>query len=99
MPPAADPVTDDDGGPPQGWRRIETLGVAEVVMTILKARKAMPLATAASVSRERHGDGFHVQVSLMSDPSAVAVIADFIAGRLDEDLIGAFGGKDVIILE
>jgi len=89
-----------DGEPPDGWLRMETLGVAEVVMTIFRARKSMPLATAATVSRERHGDAFHVQVSLMDDgASDAAVIADFIAGRLGEDLTDAFGGRDVIVLK
>ncbi len=93
---------------------METLGVAEVVMTILEARKAMPSATAATVSRQRHGDSFHIRVSLMNDPLSpsngdrpggneaevtTAVIADFITGQLGKDLTDAFGGKDVIILK
>lgn len=104
MPPATDPAVDGreppDGEPPQGWVRTETLGVAEVVMTIFKARKAMPLATAATVSRERHGDAFHIRVSLMNDgASDAAVIADFITGRLGNDLTDAFAGRDVIVLK
>jgi len=99
MPPATDPAI-GDGQAPQGWQHIETLGVAEVVMTILKARKAMPSATAAAVTREPHGDVFHVRVSLMNDSSSpVAVIADFITGQLGKDLTDAFGDKDVIILK
>jgi hypothetical protein len=47
------------------WQQVQTLGVADVVMTILRARKTMPLATAAAVSRERHGGGFRVRVSLI----------------------------------
>jgi hypothetical protein len=91
---------------------METLGVAEVVMTILKARKAMPAATAATVSRERHSDSVHVRVSLSDDGAAdgiadgadgaemtVTVIADFVAGRLGQDLTDAFDGKDVIVLK
>ncbi|HEX6522404.1 MAG TPA: hypothetical protein VF070_20710 [Streptosporangiaceae bacterium] len=69
-------------------------------MTIFKARKAMPLATAATVSRERHGDAFHIRVSLMNDgASDAAVIADFITGRLGNDLTDAFAGRDVIVLK
>ena len=70
-------------------------------MTILQARKAMPSATAATVARESHGDAVHVQVSLMDEPSQddPTVIADFITGRLGQDLTDAFGGKDVIILK
>jgi hypothetical protein len=68
----------------------------------------MPLATAAAVSRKRHGEAFHVQVRLMNDPPGPdgtgtggpgEVIANFITHRLDSDLAGAFGGNDVIILK
>jgi hypothetical protein len=113
MPLSTDPAI-GDGQPPAGWERTETLGVSEVVLAILKARKVMPTATAATVSRQMHGDAFHVRVSLMNDPlqnpegsppgegetgGHVAVIADFIARQLGQDLIDAFGGKDVIILK
>ena len=97
-------------GPLPDWQQVQTLSVADVVMTILKARKAMPSATAATVSRTRHGDGYRVLVSLLegSQPAdertalpgrideAVAV---FVARELGKDLTDAFGGKDVIILQ
>jgi hypothetical protein len=100
MPPAAVPTT-GDGQLPDGWQRAETLGVAEVVMTILKARKAIPAATAATVSRERRGDAFHVRVSLTEETgdATARVIADFVAGQLGQDLTDAFDGKDVIVLK
>jgi hypothetical protein len=100
MPPAADPPI-GDGRAPQGWQQVETLGVTEVVMSILNARNAMPSATAATVSRERHGDAVHVRVSLTDDPGQddPMVIADFIAGRLGQDLSDAFAGNDVFVLE
>lgn len=79
-------------------------------MTILKARKAMPSATAAAVSRTKHGDGYRVLVSLLegSGPSPDAADPDggidgtaviFIARELGQDLADAFGGKDVFILQ
>ncbi|HEX3516846.1 MAG TPA: hypothetical protein VHT26_22875 [Trebonia sp.] len=46
-------------------QQVQTLRVADVVMTILKARKAMPSATAAAVSRARHDGGYRVLVSLL----------------------------------
>jgi hypothetical protein len=103
-----------DGQSPAGWERVESLGVAEIVMTILRARKTMPSATAATVSRERHGDAFHVRVRLLKDspsppdvnprdPGGTGgdgeVIADFIASQLGKDLADAFGNHDVIILK
>jgi hypothetical protein len=97
-----------DGAPPD-WQQVQTLRVADVVMTILKARKAMPSATAAAVFRTKHGDGYRVLVSLLEgSPSADAADVDggingaaaiFIARELGKDLADAFGGKDVFILQ
>jgi hypothetical protein len=102
-------------GPPSGdgalpdWQQVQTLRVADVVMTILKARKAMPSATAAAVSRTKHGDGYRVLVSLLevSPPADAAGLDDgidgaaaiFIARELGQDLADAFDGKDVFILQ
>jgi hypothetical protein len=97
-----------DGALPD-WQQVQTLGVADVVMTILKARKAMPSATAAAVSRTKHGDGYRVLVSLLeAGPSVDAAdlvdgidgaAAIFIARELGQDLADAFDGKDVFILQ
>jgi len=102
----------DGGQPAADWRRVETLGVAQIVVLILEARKTMPWATAATVSRERHDDAFRVRVSLLNGappadqadladqaPAVSTVIADFTVGRLDSDLTDAFGDKDVITLK
>lgn len=105
---SADSSTGD--APSPYWQQVQTLGVAEVVMTILEARKTMPSATAAAVSYERHGGGFRVRVRLMdgTPPSDVSpqdpgdtkgVIAIFVARHLGKDLTDAFGDKDVIILK
>ena len=98
-----------DGALPD-WQQVQTLRVADVVMTILKARKAMPSATAAAVSRAKHGEGYRVLVSLLesSGPSADAAeieadvdgaAAVFVARELGQDLADAFGDKDVFILQ
>jgi hypothetical protein len=92
----------DGNHPSPAWQRVETLGVAQIVVLILEARKTMPWATAATVSRERHDDAFRVRVSLLKGAPQAAVgrvIADFTVGRLDEDLTDAFGDKDVITLK
>ena len=109
MPPDPDPLT--PGGQPRSvWQQVQTLGVAEIALTILNARKTMPGATAAAVSREKHGGGFRVRVSLLGDapatddgnpqdrPSAEEEIAIFVARQLGKDLADAFAGRDVIIL-
>ena len=95
------------------WQQVQTLGVTEVVMAILEARKAMPAATAAAVSREKHGNGFRVRVSLLEgadipdastegpeDPHGIeGAVAVFLARELGKDLADAFGTKDMIILK
>lgn len=97
-----------DGATPD-WQQVQTLRVADIVMTILKARRAMPSATAAAVSRTKHGGGYRVLVSLLEgSPSADAADLDggidgaaaiFIARELGKDLADAFGGKDMFILQ
>jgi len=95
-----------DGGAPPGGQSVETLGIADVVMTILQARKTMPWATAAAVSRESRADVIHVRVSLLESdgrpedqPGRSDVVAAFTARQLGADLAAAFGSKDVIILK
>jgi hypothetical protein len=110
MPPVAGPWSGDGASPE--CQEVQTLRVADVVMTILKARKAMPAATAAAVSRTRDGDGYRVLVSLLegspsADPAAPQDPRDgadttagvFVARELGKDLADAFGDKDVFILQ
>jgi hypothetical protein len=106
MPLSAGPSTGDGASP--DWQQVQTLRVADVVMTILKARKAMPEATAAAVSRMRHGTGYRVLVRLLENsPAADAAdsagtdgaAAIFVARELGKDLDDAFGDKDVFILQ
>lgn len=108
MSPSTDPQV--SGGPPSDWQHVQTLGVSEVVMTILEARKTMPSATAAAVTREKHGGGFRVRVSLLEDsPSpdgnpqdpagTEGLAAIFVTRQLGQDLTDAFGDKDMIILK
>jgi hypothetical protein len=108
---APDPDPGIDGGEFLGWRQVETLGVADVVMSILEARKEMPWASAAAVSRQHRDNAIYVQVSLFESASAspgtrsthqdgrIQLIAGFAARQLGEELVTAFGDKDVIILK
>jgi hypothetical protein len=94
-------------GSPSGPLPAESLGVAEVVMTILEARKTRPRATAASISREQRHDLLHVCVTLLESPPVSSagqpgmgeLVAEFTVRQLSEDLAAAFGQKDVIILK
>jgi len=105
MPPSTDPPT--TGGAPSDGQHVQILGVADIVMTILEARKAMPSATAAAVTREKDDGGIRVRVSLLEDtPSpdgnlagSEGLAAIFVTRQLGQDLTDAFGDKDVIILK
>jgi hypothetical protein len=106
--PLSTPAASGDGASPD-WQQVQTLRVADVVMTILKARKTMPSATAATVSRTRHGGGYRVLVSLLEgtqsadatdlDDGIDGAAAIFVARELGKDLVDAFGDKDVFILQ
>jgi hypothetical protein len=85
-----------DGAPPD-WQQVQTLRVADVVMTILKARKAMPSATAATVSRTKHGDGYRVLVSLL-DGSPSAVAAELEGAEAADDAAGGIDGAAAIFI-
>lgn len=65
-----DPVADDRSSS-LAWQRVDSLEVTQIVLAILEARKTMPWATAATVSRKRHGDAVRVCVTMLKDsPSA-----------------------------
>jgi hypothetical protein len=90
---------------PTNWQQVQTLGVTEVVTAILRARKTLPSATSAAVSRESHGTGFRVHVHLLdgTEPpedhyTPEGAVAIFLARELGTDLAEAFGGSDVIVL-
>ena len=86
-------------------------GIADIVMTILEARKTTPGATAAAVSRESRGEVIrrtrdvswtarrHRPAGGLTIEAHGDVIAAFTARRLGEDLAAAFGQRDVIILK
>ncbi len=102
-----DPGRGCAGGEPPAWRQVDTLGVADVVVTILEARKSKPWASAAAVWRERRDGTVYVRVILLESASPPSpghgegrseVVGEFAAGRLNEDLVTAFGARDVIIL-
>lgn len=106
MPPSTGPQSGDGALP--DWQQVQTLQVADVVMAILKARRDMPTATAAAVSRTRHGDGYRVLVNLTeeglpadAEPAGAVdgAAAVFVTRELGKDLAEAFGGKDVFILQ
>jgi hypothetical protein len=98
MPPGTDPSV-GDGAPSPLWQQVQTIGLAEIAMTILEARKTMPAATTAIVTREREGAGFRVCISLMEGADGAGeVVAVFVAHQVGKDLESAFGDKDVIIL-
>jgi chorismate-pyruvate lyase len=82
------------------------LKLAELLMVILDCRPRLPLAAAAALVREPHGDGLLVRVVFLDarrEPLAVdadtLLVTSYLAGRLDEDLAAAFGDRNVVILK
>jgi hypothetical protein len=61
-----DPVADDRPSS-LAWQPVDSLEVTQIVLAILEARKTMPWATAATVTRERHGDAVRVCVTMLKD--------------------------------
>jgi hypothetical protein len=61
-----DPLADDRPSS-LAWQPVDSLEVTQIVLAILEARKTMPWATAATVSRERHGDAVRVCVTMLKD--------------------------------
>ena len=59
-----DPLADDRPSSP-AWERVDSLEVTQIVLAILEARKTMPWATAATVSRRQHGDAVRVCVTML----------------------------------
>lgn len=112
MAPGTDPAAGDQES--SDWQHVETLGLADIVMTILEGRKTAPSSSAAAISQQRHGDVFHIRVTLLDDPSLQPggswpepgdggglglVVADFAASHLGQDLVEAFDGNETIILK
>jgi hypothetical protein len=77
----------------------ETVGVTEVVIAILRARQTMPSATSATVSRQQHGESFHIRVTLTNDDGFAEVVAEYFGVQLGKDLADAFGEDDFLTLK
>jgi hypothetical protein len=110
MAPRRDIAAGGERSSPGDWRRVETLSLAEVVLAILRAQRKAPMATAAAIVREKHDEGILVRVRLLEGTPPLAgdpgvqeapgsLIAAFAAVHLGQELLDAFGEKDVIILK
>jgi hypothetical protein len=108
--PGRDVAAGGEQPPPADWLGVETLSLAEVVLSILRAQRKAPLATAAAIVRESRDEGFLVRVRLLEGTPPLAgdpgvheapgsLIAAFAALHLGPELLDAFGENDVIILK
>ena len=89
-----------------GAQRVPTLKLAEIIMAIIDCRRRLPLAASVALVREPHGEGTLLRVVFLdgrSEPlpadATVVMGTTYLASRLDDDLIMAFGGKNVIVLK
>ncbi len=89
-----------------GVQRVATLTLPDMVMAILDSRAGYPLAASAAVIREPGEDGTVVHLVLLDDEQqplfagpGVIIAVSYEAGQLDQDLLAAFGDRDVIILK
>lgn len=89
-----------------GAQRVPTLKLAEIIMAIIDCRRRLPLAASVALVRKPHDEGTLLRVvfldgrnePLPADPSVVTATT-YLASRLDDDLLMAFGGKSVIVLK
>jgi hypothetical protein len=94
---APDPGPGSDGREPPAWRQVETLGVADVVVCILQARKERPWASAAGVWRQHRGGTVYVRVILLeSAPAPSSSAASFSAASPDAGAAGQDERSEVI---
>jgi hypothetical protein len=87
-------------------RRVDTLTLSDVVVAILESRAEVPLATSAALIRERDGDDAVIHLVLLGDKRepllarpGTMIAVTYAARHLDEDILAAFGDKEVIVLK
>lgn len=96
----------DDVGKLSGAQYVHTLKLAELVMTILGCRQDHPQAAAAALVREPYGKDTLIRVVFLdhkheplSAGRVTTTTAVYVAHGLDEDLMAAFGAKNIVILK
>jgi hypothetical protein len=84
---------------------VDTLTLSDVVVAILESRADVPLATSAALIRERAGDDAVIHLVLLGDKRepllarpGTMIAVTYAARHLDEDILAAFGDKEVIVL-
>jgi hypothetical protein len=87
-------------------QHVDTLTLSDVVMAILETRASLPLATSAALIRERDGADAVVHLVLLGDKrqplftaTGTMIAVTYAACHLDEDILAAFGDKEVIVLK
>jgi hypothetical protein len=84
---------------------MDTLTLSDVIVAILDSRASFPLAAAAALVRERDGEDQVIHLVLLGEnreplctDSGTMAGVTYAAGRLDKDLLAAFGDKQIIVL-
>jgi len=88
-----------------GVQRMDTLMLADVIMAILDSRASFPLAASAALIRERAGPDEVIHLVLLDEERqplfvgpGTMIAVTYAARRLDQDILAAFGDREVIVL-
>jgi hypothetical protein len=89
-----------------GAQRMETLMLPDVIMAILDSQSRFPLAASAALIREHDGEDVFIYVVLLDDerqpisvePGTITAVT-YVTRHLGEDILTAFGDKQVIIVK
>ena len=86
-------------------QRVGTLTLSDVIMAILDSRAGFPMAASAALIRERGALDDVIHLVLLDrdrEPlfaaSGAMIGVTYAAGRLDSDLLAAFGDREIIVL-
>jgi hypothetical protein len=84
---------------------MDTLTLSDVIVAILDSRASFPLAAAAALVRERDGEDDVIHLVLLDEDrepllagSGTMIGVTYAAGRLDKDILAAFGDRQMIVL-
>jgi hypothetical protein len=89
-----------------GVQRVDMLMLADLIMAILDSRASFPLAASAALIRARDGQDEVIHLVLLDEEreplfvrAGTMAAVTYAARRLDNDILAAFGDREVIVLK